>query len=197
MADAVLGPHGASLANLVFCEPGTPVLVYQTVDARSAEYREQLGKQALQAVEGREGALADSLASDAGGVSNGLSAYDSYLSYLTAALGLPLTLLPFAKAHFYGNYSVTSEAADQTVAEVETVLRATGRWPSARRRTCTRTAGRWATSSSGATAPCCTRRRRRRAASGRPTRPSPSGSTTACAPRSACRPSPARRRRSP
>jgi len=91
MADAVLGPHGASLANLVFCEPGTPVLVYQTVDARSAEYREQLGKQALQAVEGREGALADSLASDAGGVSNGLSAYDSYLSYLTAALGLPLT----------------------------------------------------------------------------------------------------------
>ena len=54
MADAVLGPHGASLANLVFCEPGTPVLVYQTVDARSAEYREQLGKQALQAVEGRE-----------------------------------------------------------------------------------------------------------------------------------------------
>ena len=129
MADAVLGPHGASLANLVFCEPGTPVLVYQTVDARSAEYREQLGKQALQAVEGREGALADSLASDAGGVSNGLSAYDSYLSYLTAALGLPLTLLPFAKAHFYGNYSVTSEAADQTVAEVETVLRATGRWP--------------------------------------------------------------------
>ncbi len=69
--------------------------------------------------EGGDGAVAGS----------GTSAVDAYFSYVAAALGLRLHVLPHVKAHFWGNYSVSPHVAAMMVQHVERVLRETGLWP--------------------------------------------------------------------
>ena len=147
-AQAVVGPHGAGLANLVYAEPGTPVFLLPTYDGvYSTKDDEPRTAEALPPGGGGGGGVAARPAKpgarklagqghgESGEASNGASegggtsAVDAYFTYLAAALGLRLHVLPYAKAHFWGNYSVPPATAQLMAEHVDRVLHQYAIWP--------------------------------------------------------------------
>lgn len=135
----VIGPHGAGLANLVYCEPTTAVFLMPTIDGvfnlGEAATRAAVGGGTEAAkLKGQSGRVLLSPDTDArdlpGGTEegggallgavegSGISAFDAYFTYLASALNLQLFVLPFAKAHFWGNYSVPPYVVSQVVERV-------------------------------------------------------------------------------
>lgn len=130
-AQVVLGPHGAGLANLIFSEPSTPVFLLPTYDGRNDEAHVfELGSAAVVSKPTKPSGHTKGRNKPNGGAieGSGTSAIDAYFSYLAGALGLRLYVLPYAKAHFWGNYSVPPDVARIMVAHIKHLMIETGVW---------------------------------------------------------------------
>ena len=127
-ATAIVAPHGAGLANLIYCEFGTPLFLLPTYDAASPEHiappppLKSAGRPpsaAQRPVGAKDNAVS--------GAHTSLS--DSPYTYLAAATGMPVHLLPQSKAWtVHGNFSMPPYLSVQAVDTIARELIRMGRW---------------------------------------------------------------------
>ena len=122
-ATAVVGPHGGGLVGIMYCEIGTPLFLMTTYDTASPEHDGPDNK--LRKTETAK--LVSEAQSSPGGET--YSPADTVYSYLAAAVGVTVHVLPHAKAHVvFGNYSLPPYKAKKVVEHVHASLVKMGRW---------------------------------------------------------------------
>ena len=120
-ATAVISAHGPGLNHMLYCEPGTAIFMLASYDALSAEFHTSATP---------PGAAPPPLKAARAGKKDLLASTDGYYAYTAAALGLTLRVLPQAKAHPLGNWSLPPYLASQVAQAVEKELVKIGRWKS-------------------------------------------------------------------
>ena len=118
-ATAIIAPQGVGLANILYCEYGTPLFLFPTYDAASPDHI------APPPPKGSSSSKKDGSAA----ALQGDSITDSPYTYIAAAAGMPVNILSMSKAYVaHGNYSMPPYLSKQAVDSIARDLQRLGRW---------------------------------------------------------------------